>query len=95
MSESMPQFPRRERVCTEPTKCRSCGAEILWVEWPLSGKKMPMDLAPTTEGDIVVMHRKEQNKLLAERYDADRHVNRKRYVSHFTTCPSAAEHRRE
>jgi hypothetical protein len=81
------------RRCTEAANCRSCSQLILWVEWA-SGKKMPIDISPNPNGNIVVTYRKSENKLLAENFDRSRHEGRRRFVSHFTTCPQASQHRR-
>lgn len=81
------------RPCTEASECRSCKALILWVEWP-SGKKMPIDVGPVTTGNVVVAHSRSKNKLLAEGFNQRDHTGRRRFVSHFTTCPKAAQHRR-
>ena len=93
---------RDEKPVTDPSKCRSCGAEILWVKWPTSGKRMPVDAEPDWRplpkgGDIVLMLRGGAfGELLAEKFNAERHgQDRNRYTSHFATCPNAAEHRRD
>jgi hypothetical protein len=88
------------RDCTQPSKCRSCGAEVLWVEWPSSGRRMPVDAVADNRpvgrgGDIVLTHRRSEDKLLAEKFDPSRHdAKRNRYTSHFSSCPNADEHRR-
>jgi hypothetical protein len=83
---------RRNRPATEASECRSCGALILWCEWP-SGKRMPVDVAPAFDGNVVLTLRRSENKLLAEKYVGTEHVGRKRYASHFSTCPNASQHR--
>ncbi len=82
-----------ERKCTEASECRSCKALILWVEWP-SGKKMPVDAGPKSTGNVVITYSPKVNKLLAEPFSEKRHEGRRRFVSHFTTCPQATQHRR-
>lgn len=84
----------------EPAKCRSCDADVWWVEWP-SGKKMPVDSEPDMRpppkgGTLVLTLRKgPQSRLLVEKYDPAKHdAKRNRYTSHFATCPNASEHRR-
>lgn len=60
--------------------CRSCGADILWVEMS-SGKKMPVDpkrlsivhISPVNDQGVVVQG----------------------YTSHFATCPNAKKHRKD
>lgn len=93
-----------QRKCIEPSKCRSCGELVLWVEWP-SGKKMPIDVTPETPESVnvegfkdsdylVVDHRPSENKLLAHKFRRDEHSGRRLYASHFATCPNAKEHRK-
>lgn len=89
--------------------CRSCPAELLWVETVPAGKRIPLDTATvdvTARGAIIVVGRfgyslkelvervslkeavstRRAEALIAERYDA--------HLSHFSTCPGAARHRR-
>jgi hypothetical protein len=61
-----------------PSNCRTCGAKIAWVTFE-SGKKAPLDFPG--EKRIVV-----DSDGVAHVYDT--------YVSHFSTCPDAAEHRK-
>ena len=83
------------RKCIEPATCRSCSALVLWVEWPSSGKKMPIDVSKYDDGSVVVnMVGGEYGKLTVEKYDAARHEGRNRYKSHFATCPNASAHRK-
>lgn len=87
---------RTVRDCTEASECKSCHALILWVTWPRTGKAMPVDVGPgsTRNHDVVLTLSKSQNKLIAEKYDARLHEGRRRFVSHFITCPHAQQHRR-
>lgn len=67
--------------------CSSCGAAILWVKTLPGGKAMPLDAKP------------EKRVVLVDAIGGlDRDGVRGRvvdtYVSHFATCPQAAEHRR-
>lgn len=89
--------------------CRSCRAEVLWVETVPAGKRIPLDPPGVdfrAHGAIIVVGRfgytlKElaerlalreavsvarAEELIGARYDA--------HVSHFATCPQAAQHRR-
>lgn len=91
---------REEKPVTDPSHCRSCRAEVLWVEWA-SGKRMPVDATPDNRplpkgGDIVLAVRGGLfGKLVAEKFDTNAHgFARNRYTSHFATCPNANEHRR-
>jgi hypothetical protein len=78
------------------SKCRSCGAEILWIT-TFSGKKMPVDAEKihfyagegnelfVTDGGAVV------HGTRAEEGQEHTHIG---YISHFATCPNADKHRR-
>ena len=78
------------------SRCKSCGAEILWIK-TFSGKKMPVDaekihfyagdgdeLFVTAGGAVVRGSRAEEG---AE------HTH-EGYISHFATCPDADKHRK-
>jgi len=88
----------RERPATEPSKCRSCGADVLWAQWA-SGKRMPVDSEPDMRppprgGALVLTHRKSADVLLVVKFEPAIHgSSRNRYTSHFATCPNADEHR--
>lgn len=70
----------------DASTCRSCGAPILWVKTE-AGKRMPIDAKP--ERRVVL-------DPLAVRLGADELTARvvDTYVSHFATCPNAAQHRK-
>ncbi len=84
---------KKDIPCTTPSKCRSCSAPVLWVTWA-SEKKMPIDTTPSPVGNVVVTHRQKENVLFVEKFDPALHENRKRYTSHFSTCPNADQHRK-
>lgn len=93
---------REAKAATEPSECRSCHAEILWVRWERSGKRMPVDSVPDMRpmpkgGDIVLTLRGgEFGELIAEKHQAQKHgEQRNRYASHFAKCPNAKEHRKD
>lgn len=92
---------RDARPCTDPVKCRSCGADILWAITG-SGKRMPMDsepdMRPPPKGGNMVLTVKGGpfGELHVEAYYRQTHgEKRNRYTSHFGTCPNADEHRRQ
>ena len=62
-------------------KCRGCGADILWV---LTGnhKSMRVDLKPET-------------RMVEVGSGSGVFEAKKAYVSHFVTCPNAAEFRKK
>lgn len=82
-------------------RCRGCGAEILWA-LNGSGKREPVDAEPIANGNIEI----EETLVDGEgrRTPLIRHLKKgeidtlfeppPRYVSHFSSCPQAAKHRR-
>lgn len=79
------------------SKCRSCGAEIMWIK-TVNGKNMPVDAEPVyfhqdpsgaeifvTKGGAVV------RGITAKPGENDVSTG---YNSHFATCPFADQHRR-
>ena len=92
----MSTFGNRDRPVTQPTKCRSCGAAVLWA-MTRNAKRMPIDAQPVPEGNMVLtLKAGPPQALLVEKFYADKHTEpgRNRYTSHFSTCPNAQEHRR-
>lgn len=72
------------------SKCTSCQAEIEWVVSIKSGKPMPLDKEPRPDGNVVIRNSR-AHVLSANNPTQPEEL---RYVSHFSTCPSAAEHRK-
>jgi len=62
-----------------PSLCKSCGAKITWAKF-ISGKATPLDFPG--EKRIVI-----DQDGIAHVYDT--------FVSHFVTCPDAAQHRKK
>jgi hypothetical protein len=69
-------------------KCRSCGAEIIWVKMQ-SGRNNPLDAKPTDKGNIdvrdgvgYVISKKQRVMFVSPLYQ-----------THFATCPHAREWR--
>lgn len=77
-----------------PARCHSCGADIRWATMN-SGKANPLDADPTPDGNVAA-HLDDHGVLRARVLKADEEpdAHERRGVSHFTTCPSAALHRR-
>ena len=67
------------------SKCRSCGADIVWAK-TTKGKAIPLDPAPVEGGNIYLS----ADDVALVTTPGERPL----HVSHFTTCPQAAEHRR-
>lgn len=62
----------------EPSKCRSCGAEIVWA-LTANGKRAPFDAKPITTTPLKPI---DSHEYLAG-------VSVRGYVSHFVTCPQS------
>lgn len=78
-------------------KCKSCGAEIIWITMK-SGKKMPCDakpityrtLVPGTKGGLTLVT--PDGRVASGVFDPG--SDQVGYTSHFATCPNAAQHRK-
>lgn len=77
-------------------RCSTCRAPIRWTVTE-HGKAMPVDYAPVRGGNIVL--RDEGTRAVAvyvaPLLESDDDKARPHYVSHFVTCPQAAQHRRK
>ena len=69
------------------SKCRSCGAEVVWAVMD-SGKRMPFDALRDPENGTHHLER-ENGRVVAARpkHGGD-------HVSHFATCPDAKKWRK-
>lgn len=65
----------------EISTCRSCGAAILWLVMRPSGRRMPVDAKP-------------EKRITIDDIDEGVGEMTDTYVSHFATCPNAAQHRK-
>lgn len=79
-------------------KCNSCGAEIIWCV-TTKGKRMPVDAAERTDGTgVYVITRPDGDPLactsLLDVPEVMARAYKARHLSHFATCPNAAQHRR-
>lgn len=78
-------------------KCRSCGAEIIWVKLA-SGKSMPCDAESVTywaddKGDDMVVT--PNGEVVRARLSGEAsEATGIGYISHFATCPNADRHRK-
>lgn len=76
--------------------CVSCGAPILWAVTD-KGKRIPLDLEPVPLGNVAVSadsgfpSAPPMAKVWGNRHEWP--PRKPRYVSHFSTCPHAKEHR--
>lgn len=72
-------------------KCRSCGAPVFWVSIPKTGKRMPLNAAPSDNGTLVLIDADNAVVLSQDELAA---TTDRRYVSHFATCPHSVAWRR-
>ena len=74
--------------------CRSCGAEIVWLKHHETGKANPIDREPHANGNIVPNFSQGIYRMATgNELEMARLYGKKVYISHFVTCPNAAEHR--
>lgn len=73
--------------------CRACGAAMVWGKWP-SGKGVPLDAEPSSQGDIRLQPNGDAEKLTGLQLDSARDGGEQLYVTHFATCPSADSFRK-
>jgi len=87
---------RKEGVMANITRCRSCGANIIWIQMK-SGKKMPVDAAiraykknPQGKENIVT----ELGEVVRADIVSTSEAEGVGYISHFATCPYAKARRK-
>ena len=73
--------------------CRSCGAEIVWAK-TVNGKNIPVDPTPVESGNLGFLPGNPPT-VEVRNYPEPFISEQPRYVSHFKTCPNAAQHRRQ
>lgn len=67
--------------------CRSCGREIIWATSP-AGRRLPLDARPVNPHVYRLRGHDETPQAEGVAFEAQGAV----YVSHFLTCPNAAQH---
>jgi len=74
--------------------CRSCHAPIVWTV-TANGKRMPVDADPliASRGFRLDEEDPAQDDIVAT-FTASPGVGERLYISHFSTCPDAARHRK-
>ena len=78
--------------------CRSCGAEIVWLVIRPGGRRMPVDLEPAPEGNVLADLAQGVGVVIPTGALADMKADTPDepfYLSHFATCPQAGEWRRK
>lgn len=78
-------------------RCKGCGAPIVWIE-SVNGKMIPCDAALVQfvvhPGGSLRIVQQNGSVVTAEREQDVEKMDGVGYVSHFSTCPRAAEFRR-
>lgn len=72
--------------------CKVCSTEIRFAKTE-SGKTMPVDATPSTDGNLVLFHQGGVLSSRAAHLPADQ--LRPRHKSHFATCPKADSFRKD
>ena len=78
------------------SRCRSCNAEIIWIKMA-SGKNMPVDpyLRTVIKGEGSETLVTEDGHIIHGRFASyEEGANASGYISHFSTCPNANQHRK-
>ena len=69
--------------------CRSCNAEIIWLEHFATGKRAPIDAEPSESGGVIPSFEDGQYRIAT---GAD--PKHERHANHFQTCTDAARFRK-
>jgi hypothetical protein len=73
--------------------CRSCGAEVI-VAQTSNNKRMPVDRRASPKGNILLVHQPNNiPRAVVIKAEARERYAGKLRLSHFATCPNAAQHR--
>ncbi len=78
----------------ERTHCRWCGRDIMWLDNDRTGKKGPIDWAPTPDGPIVMGEHPFTYHVLT-RAEAAVETRHARFTNHWMTCEKANEVKRD
>lgn len=73
--------------------CRSCAAPMIW-SVTTNGKRMPVDADPIVVNRGFRLDEEVEGDTPLARFTAAPHAGERLYVSHFSTCPNADQHRR-
>lgn len=80
-------------------RCDSCGASIFWAQSATTGKRMPIDEHPRSDGNVAITGNprslQDRVTLVAEVLGPLEALTRagdgeELYVAHFVTCPDAS-----
>lgn len=70
------------------SRCSYCSAPLLWAETE-GGKRIPLDPTPVSNGNIELIGQGKARYVVP-----DVNATPMRHVTHFSTCPSARQHRK-
>lgn len=73
------------------SKCRGCGADILWLDHPVTRKRAPIDAYPDITGNVIV-DQEAGTWRVATNHEKLQHAG-KMHNSHFATCPYSQQYR--
>lgn len=83
------------------SRCSSCQAPIIWAEFKATGTRAPLDAEPVPDGNLAIASWRPDGTALIVLADTVQGgqlaldtAPPERWVTHFATCPNAAEHRR-
>lgn len=79
-----------------PARCKSCRAPIFWARSATTGSRMPIDVAPHPDGNVVIVDWSTEKPPLpvVRVLGTSADVEVPRYMPHHATCPDAQEWRR-
>ena len=79
-------------TATKTSTCRLCDAPVLWVNTE-KGKRMPLDVEPSTEGRFVKLMVGEDGVGVVHfvKDNEQSPPGKRLYSSHFQTCPERQE----
>ena len=73
--------------------CRSCDAPIIWTV-TTNGKRMPVDADPIVAARGFRLDDEVEGEAPLAIFTQTPAADERLFVSHFSTCPNAAQHRR-
>lgn len=76
-----------------PAQCRACDAEIWWLEHLTTGKRAPIDVEPSTDGNVLPSLGDFQYRIATAAERAEMGPRRKLHRNHFQSCPNAKDFR--
>lgn len=74
-------------------RCRSCGAEIVWVNMQKTGKANPLDALPSPKGNVLIMEG--GIGVVLSRAEIEANPRNDLRLSHFASCPHSSQHRKK